>query len=78
MSTVRVTVVRPKRTGRELVGMLVTALISTAVNAWIVMVLAPIVFADVDLTYWQSFAAMCLVATLLPSNGYLLWSKESK
>ena len=77
-AAVNVAIVRPKRTWRELLGMLANSLIQTFINAWIVWALAPVVFADVRFTYWQSFAAMCLVATLLPSNGYLLWTKAAK
>jgi len=77
VSAVRVTVVRPKRGLGESLQMLVTAIVATLINAWIVMTLAPVV-ADMHPSYWQSVAAMVLISTLLPSNGYLLWTKDAK
>ena len=75
---VLVTVVRPASKVSSTVGRLIGHYAGCLFDGWIVMFLVPAVI-DRHPGYWQSVAAVLLLAFLLPSeSAWTLWTKASK
>jgi hypothetical protein len=76
--SIDVEIVRPKRTGAEVVGNLVEKVVNLFVSSWAVMLLAPIAFNQ-DPGFWRSLAAVCAVRMLINADGqaYTFWTKEA-
>lgn len=73
-----VTIVRPKRSGKELVSMLVGAVAGSLLNAWFLMLLLG-ALTNWGFSYWYTVGVIYAIAIATSKNsGWRIWTKEAK
>lgn len=77
MNVVNVQIVRPKRSGWQLLGDIVFVMARYLVSGWILMAILEEV-SPWHPSYWHSILIVVAARTLTSTGEYLLWTKDAK